>query len=371
MLDDIRSVKQRVEDEFLDRPGVMGVDIGYKERRGRRTDTVSLRVLVEEKHDVPPEQRVPGEIDGVVTDVIERGAPRFLADTTRYDPLVGGISGGTCGGVQGLGTLGAVVRDVATGTLGMLSNWHVLVGGVSGPQGLFVAQPGPGEDGGSCQKDVVGQVTKSAINEFVDCAVLRLNTARPAINAIQDFGPLHHQPTMAALLGHPVVKRGRTSWLTYGTIDAVDATLTLDNAGAQRVFRRQIGIWRVPERNRSFALPGDSGSVVLDRTNRRVVGLLFAAGRGTRFTAEGSYGYANPIASVLHALGVEIFAPKVKEKEQEKDDEKDDEKLRDKIMKEKDRDTLDASAEDRLSRLETAVGDLQHFIEARDRRDDG
>lgn len=361
-------MKQRVEDEFLDMPGVIGVDIGYKERRGHRTDTVAMRVLVQEKHDVPSSESVPPEMDGVVTDVIERGAPWFAQDTTHYDPLVGGISGGTCGGVQGLGTLGAVVRDRSNGTLGMLSNWHVLVGGVSGPQGLFVAQPGPA-DGGSCQSDVIGQVTKSAINEHVDCAVLRLNAARPAINAIQDFGPIDHHPTLRAQLGWPVVKRGRTTWLTYGTIDAVDVTLRLDDAGTERVFKEQIGVWRVYARNRAFLLPGDSGSVLLDRTNRRVVGLLFAGGKGSLFTADGAYGYANPIESVLYALGVEIFAPKVKEKDKEKDGEKDDEKLREKIQKEKDRDVLDASAQERLSRLEAAVGDLRHFIDAQDRRE--
>jgi hypothetical protein len=396
MLDDMRHVKESVEDEFLEYDGVVGVDIGYKEVRGHPTDILAIRVLVrEKKDDVPDEQRIPETIEGFRTDVIERGIPSFLQDTAKYDPLVGGISGGTCGGVLGVGTLGAVVRDLATGELGLLSNWHVLVAGVSAPTGLQVAQPGPG-DGGRCPQDVIGQVTKSAINEWVDCAVAKVGLARPVLNAIQDTGTLTPPATMGATIGWPVTKRGRTTGLTFGTVDTVDGTIELWDAGVRRIFKQQIGIWRHKERNWAFAQPGDSGSVVVDRANNKIVGLLFAAS-DPPFRVPGAYGWANPIAKVLYSLGVAIYAPKPKEKdkEKEKEEEKEIEKDWDKLSPKEEENNLSAEVllgrrrhprsgipsashyheegplYERLARLEASVDELRHFIVGRDRPDVG
>jgi len=52
--------------------GVTGVDIGPKLVNGQPTAQTSIRVYVEKKRDVPPEQAIPKEIQGVPTDVIER-----------------------------------------------------------------------------------------------------------------------------------------------------------------------------------------------------------------------------------------------------------------------------------------------------------
>jgi hypothetical protein len=396
---DMRAAKDRVEDELLTYDGVVGVDIGYKEVRGHPTETLAIRVLVEKKkkdEDIRAGQRVPEAIDEFPTDVIERGITRFAQDIARYDPLVGGMSGGTCGGVLGSGTLGAVVRDLTTGQLGLLSNWHVVVGGVSGPAGLTVAQPAP-FDNGNCISDVVGQVTRSAINEDVDCAVVMLNSSRPAINAILDIGTLNAPGTLGAtsnMIGWTVVKRGRTTALTYGTIDTVDGTVKVLDAGVERIFKRQIGIWRIRERNWSFGGPGDSGSVVVDLTNRRVIGLFFAVSNPP-FMYPGAYGWANHISAVRYSLNVDIFAPKSKEKDKEKD--KEGEKLTGEkltgeklILKEEDKLSAEALVGDRsasafaesaarghddgpmserLARLEASVEELRHFILSGDRPD--
>jgi hypothetical protein len=400
----MRAAKERAEDELMTFDGVVGVDIGYKEVRGRRTETLSIRVLVERKKEpsaIPSSERVPDRIDDFPTDVVVRSVAHFMQDTGRYDPLLGGISGGTCGGVLGSGTLGAVVRDLTTSStkLGLLSNWHVLVGGVSGPTGLSVAQPAP-FDNGDCLKDVIGQVARSAINEDVDCAVVMLNSSRPAINAIQEIGTFNPPATMGAtsnMIGWPVLKRGRTTGLTFGTIDTVDGTISLYDGGAYRVFKRQIGIWRTREKNWSFLRPGDSGSVLVDQTNKRVIGLLFASSSPFG-TYPNSYGWANRFESVRYSLQVDIYAPKPKEKDKEK--EKESEKISgEKLSGEKfamaesddfsvaalaGSDTTPQAAatdvnggrdegpmSDRLARLEASVEELQHFIRRDDRPDDG
>lgn len=69
----VRKVKEMVEAELLTRPGVTGVDIGYKVTNGERTDILSIRIYVASKRDeVSEDEMIPPQIDGVPTDVIER-----------------------------------------------------------------------------------------------------------------------------------------------------------------------------------------------------------------------------------------------------------------------------------------------------------
>ena len=71
-LDEIRRVKREVEAELLKLPGVTGVDVGPKSVGGRKTGQLAIRVYVEKKRDVPQDQSIPTEIQGVPTDVVER-----------------------------------------------------------------------------------------------------------------------------------------------------------------------------------------------------------------------------------------------------------------------------------------------------------
>lgn len=71
-MDEIRRVKERVEADLLNRPGVTGVDIGRKITGGKKTGQLAIRVLVEKKKDVPQAQTIPSEIEGIPTDVIQR-----------------------------------------------------------------------------------------------------------------------------------------------------------------------------------------------------------------------------------------------------------------------------------------------------------
>lgn len=370
-LDSIREVKNAVEDGFLELPGVVGVDVGFKEVQGQRTDELAIRVLVERKRDdVPDAERIADSIEGIRTDVIQRGRIIFMADGSRYDPLIGGISIAACGGPPGTGTLGAIVQDTATGQLMALSNWHVLVYGVSGQ--INVAQPSP-IDGGICPSDVFGQVTRSAINEYVDCAVAQI-TSRTARASVAEWGSI--AGSTVAQIGDRVRKRGRTSGMTWGDIDTVDATLSVDEAGTTRTFKNQIGIWRADGVSNWFAQPGDSGSVVFHPSSSRISGLVFAGSAGNPFLPDGAYAYANPIGAVMSALNVRIATPP-KTKEGKDGKEKDKDNLLEKLRKEMDNlarfDYADARASesmswqpgplrDRLEQLEASVEELRHFI---------
>lgn len=71
-LDEIRRIKDEVEEELLKLPNVIGVGIGNKWVKGKKTDVIAIQVLVKVKKDVPEESAVPKEIQGVPTDVIQR-----------------------------------------------------------------------------------------------------------------------------------------------------------------------------------------------------------------------------------------------------------------------------------------------------------
>ena len=328
----IRPIKQAEEAELLKIPGVTGVGIGYKIVKGVKTDELSIRVYVSEKKDakdVPKNELVPKEIKGVKTDVIQR---KFVlhplrlrlqdleikADTGNYDPLKGGISIGPCRSIYltppdvdtpgyyvFVGTLGAIVKDNDTNDPMLLSNFHVMCVDNGWSVGDDMTQPSR-VDGGNCPANVVGELQRASLGGQVDCAVAS-HTARGYSCSIEEIGWVAGKAT--ASVGLTVRKRGRTTGLTYGTVDTVNLTVSInygDGLGTV-TLTNQIGIDVDPAKSAKFGDHGDSGSVVVDN-NRRVVGLYFA-GDDT-----GSYGVANPIQAVLDALNVNICVPSIVKK---------------------------------------------------------
>ncbi|HYI14577.1 MAG TPA: hypothetical protein VEX37_04260 [Thermomicrobiales bacterium] len=68
----VRAVKAAAEQDLMRRPGVNAVGIGRKITNGQPTDELVIVVWVDDKRDVPADQKIPDEIDGVKTDVVER-----------------------------------------------------------------------------------------------------------------------------------------------------------------------------------------------------------------------------------------------------------------------------------------------------------
>ncbi len=304
----MRKSKEAIEADLLSRPGVVGVDIGYKEVGGQQTDILAIRVLVRQKRDVPANERIPTTIEGYPTDVIQREIQLHVlrvpvgevvpeADTGSYDPLVGGIGIGPCRSVGGsifAGTLGAPVVDNATSSPMLLSNFHVMCIDNTWQVGDTMAQPSL-IDTGSCPGSVVGALQRASLGGQVDCAIAS-RSARGISGRIADIGRI--AGTNTATLGQAVRKQGRTTGLTYGTVDGIHATVQIDygNGIGLRKLTEQIGVKPDTTRNPKFSDHGDSGAVVVNDSNE-VVGLNFA-GNDT------GYAYANPIAAVLSSLNI-------------------------------------------------------------------
>jgi len=76
VIEQIQQVKNRREAHLLTLPNVVGVGIGLKETGGEFTDQLAIVVNVRRKKplaELAPQDVVPPEIDGVITDVQEVG----------------------------------------------------------------------------------------------------------------------------------------------------------------------------------------------------------------------------------------------------------------------------------------------------------
>jgi hypothetical protein len=404
-VDELIAIKERVEAQFLNAPGVTAVDVGYKEVGGQLTDQVAIRVHVAQKTDnVPDDQRVPGEIEGAVTDVLERRyEPQVLAqevitvaplaDTTHYAALEGGVSMGPSRVINGsifAGTLGAIVIDNATNQHAALTNFHVACVDNTFHNGDRMVQPSQ-IDTGVVPADEFGSLVRETLSANVDGAVISIDAGRPSQCQIVDIGPV--RGTAVATLGMAVRKRGRTTLLTYGTVDGLSSSVNIDYGDGigVRTLTNQVSIAADTTRNPLFSDHGDSGSVIVNDAGF-VVGLLFA-GAGTSTVA-------NQIAAVLSELNVSMCVGKsivkdikdgrkdfMKDKDNRKDLIKDkdirkelqiDNKLlkdvRDRIVTKPAGDTIpgpgpvetqpggQAALEQRLAAVESMLGQLAGFI---------
>jgi hypothetical protein len=319
----IRPVKQRIEDELLSRPGVVGVDINEKVSDGKPTGELAIVVYVEKKKpksQLSAAEAIPAKIDGIPTDVkeekIELHAAKValvdvmpMVDATKYATLHGGISMGPCRSVHldppdvptsgnyiFVGTLGAIVTDRATKAAMALTNFHVACVDNGWAVGDTQCQPGR-VDAGSCPADTFGTLTRAALSTHVDGAVVTIQAGKTTDCSIEEIGAVKGQA--AAVLNSAVRKRGRTTGLTFGKINSIDASVTInygDGLG-NHTLKNQIRIEADTAQSAQFSDHGDSGSVVVDSANK-VVGLLF--GGSTVAT------YANPIQFVLDELSVDL-----------------------------------------------------------------
>ncbi|MFT3876835.1 MAG: hypothetical protein QM708_10505 [Propioniciclava sp.] len=317
----IRPVKQRIEDELLGRNGVTGVDIAEKIVDGVPTGELSIVVYVDQKRPletIAESDRVPVEIDGIKTDVqqmvielqvltpVEPGALQL--DPSAYPTLVGGISMGphapiyltppevpTAGYYNSSGTLGALVRDNATGATMALTNFHVAARTLAWTTADRMTQPSMPDSSNTGAQ--FGTLTRAVLSENVDGAVVTLDAGQAWEARVQDVGWV--TGTATATAGMAVQKRGRTTDHTFGTVHSVDATVTVNYGGTigNRTLRNQVRISPDTARNARFSDRGDSGSVIMD-SHGNAVGLLFAGAN------DGTATFANPIAAALSELDI-------------------------------------------------------------------
>lgn len=200
------------------------------------------------------------------------------------------------------GTLGAFVRDRATGRIGILSNNHVLAAVNQGAQGHnclhYCVTGGP-------PIEVIGRLErfeKLGDDNEIDAAFASLNAAAQSLDDVAGQYRLSGR-IVAPAHRMPVVKYGRATGLTQGIVSAAgQKSFEVNYSGKICRFHNQIEIESPAAQ--PFSVPGDSGSLVI-ASSGDAVGLLF--GSTTSTDGVWNLAYANPIGRVLHKLKVDLL----------------------------------------------------------------
>jgi endonuclease G len=305
---------------YLGDPNVTSVGVGYKIVDGQPTDQLAIQFTVRNKAQpeslseldtvlIPPSLEVNGVT--VPTDVLERDyRPAFIEvdaapkdeRKARAEVLRPGLSISNL--VTKGGTLGCFVRERASGSVVILSNWHVLHG-AAGAIGIDVIQPGLHDDN-RVQQNMVGKLLRSHLGPAGDCAIASVS-ARSIANEVIGLG------CKITGIGKPelhdeVIKSGRTTGVTRGKIVRVGVNTRMTYAGGVEadVGGFEIGLdGHHPQPEDELSKPGDSGSAWLAAStvakNAVMLGLHFGGNAGT----QSEYALACYAQSVMMALDVE------------------------------------------------------------------
>ena len=215
-------------------------------------------------------------------------------------PIKLGVSGSNNEGGNYAGTLGSLVKKIGKRRKFILSNNHVLALENDGQKDDLIIQPGwldggrEGDEVAILKKFIPIDFSLSGSNQ-VDAAIAKI--IRGKVNKkgkILDIGRVSSVP-LDPQIGMAVKKAGRTTAVTFGTIDAIDVTVLVQYSKGLAWFVNQFAI--IPG---EFSAPGDSGSLIVsdEETCPNPVGLLFAGSSASTI--------ANPIKKVLKKLKVEM-----------------------------------------------------------------
>ena len=317
---EVIAAKNALEDPLLEAGLITGIDFGVRNEEQPDPDDLALRIFVADINNIPPQVQAAMEGFPFPVVIIQRVFQLTqLPDKQRHRPVVGGISVASSRfiptGVVHAGTLGAVVADAFDPSiLYGLSNFHVLCVDLQRQSGDEIVQPEPSVLG-TLPGDRVGSLHSWSFPETtevgtVDAAICKLEVA--SLNEIAEIGVV--QGSVPAAVTMQVKKRGRTTGLTFGWISGTEGSYDLDfpdlptvqtSTGQQttaRVFKNQLQIHVDFPFSIVFGEHGDSGSVVVDTTNK-AVGLYWASGSKSLGDPL-QFGLANTAAGVERFLGI-------------------------------------------------------------------
>lgn len=282
--------KRRLAKRLQGHPDIVGLGIGFRERRGRIVQTLCIRIYVARKFPddlIPANFRLPRIAGGFPVDVVVARYRSHAGPSSRHNPLLSGITIANERRFEqerSIGTLGCIVR-VGSRRFA-LSNWHVLYG-VNGADGESVVQPRP-----LGPEMVIGATAVGIISQQVDCALVSLDGTRSvSLNVLGLSGSL--RPPVWPQVGD-VVRKSGANGVGVGFISAVGLSTPVDIEGVSRVFDDQIEIRPRADLGDFNTDIGDSGATWFRNSGGHVVA-LHLGGDGTR-------AIATPMATVFQTL---------------------------------------------------------------------
>ena len=325
-------------------PNVVGVGKGYKFKNGKQTKKKAILVFVKKKlpeAELRKNEVIPKKLGRLPTDVIEVGEVKALGikkksinRKSRVRPAPGGVSIGHYKITAG--TLGClvfkeitenreewveaydhellkwfiswiapecrlmqkqvIIKKLTVKKPFILSNNHVLancdMNDMSANIGDPILQPGP-YDGGRVSFDTIAELKEwiplQKSHNLVDAALAEPLSPFDVTSNIIGIGAISGTASTAA--GNILLKSGRTTGLTKGTVIATEVTIGV-NYGEKGVLYFDDQIMTT-----CMSKGGDSGSLMVDEQNR-AVGLLFAGSDKVTL--------ANKISNVVNALNIDF-----------------------------------------------------------------
>ena len=291
---EIYAVSSKI-DEIEQIKGVHGTSRGKKITDGKVTDVNAIRVWVEKKKDknkLTKKERIPEQINGVPTDVIELGEvwatgrmPKIQTKsqsiTEKYRPVPGGTS--ICESTGTAGTM--MVPGKRRGVKSALTNTHVACKSMrkdlKDQRPLYILQPAP-YDGGQYIGDKIGDTTSAVIvpegyTAFNDVAAFdNLDAWTPEMHQLfKDYTGGYNMAVGVGIMevGDMVFKVGRTTELTEMQVVDLDAPANVNYGGSDGVIPHKACIVFT-----AGSAGGDSGSAIFKMVNGvpLLVAYLFA-----------------------------------------------------------------------------------------------
>lgn len=295
------ALAEEAADYQHDAERILGTGIGFRFVNGTLTSEITLKVFVTERAATGAQasafSAVPESVNDVPVVVEEVGEVVPQLYTRKYPrPVRCGVSVGHPSITAG--TLGCLVQ-LNNGRLCILSNNHVLANSNNARRGDPIIQPGSA-DLGQNPRDRIG-----ALENFIPLQFPGPNRVDAAVTwtSFANVDPRHvtyqlNPAPVAPVLGMTVMKNGRTTQATIGTVTDLRVRISVGYPGGVADFRDQIGIRGI---GGVFSRGGDSGSLIVTANSKQPVGLLFAGRRDNSVT------FANPIGAVVTSLGIRRF----------------------------------------------------------------
>jgi hypothetical protein len=248
----------------------------------------------------------PDDVDGVETE-----PHAYVCENGRV------ACGGSCSTATGYaGTIGALVRKAKDDSIYLLSCNHVIAACNQIDPGMPIMAPAPDD----ARPDKVLPLSIARLHEAI---LLQTGSLGLAGSGEEDLalGRIINPDLVSSWQGDPengfdtpteivdakpgmkVKKFGRTTGLTFGVVDALVAEPYPVHCQSKK-FKGEVwfrNIVYVDGQGEAFALPGDSGSLVVTEDGTKAVGLLFSS------NGNGEFGQLIPMRHVAGKLGVSLI----------------------------------------------------------------
>lgn len=223
--------------------------------------------------------------------------------TSRIRPVVAGVSIGhykvTAGTLTGYAEYNGEIVGLSCNHVIALNYLSIRIG----VKGDSILQPGP-HDGGRPDRDTIGYLEKwdSLENEaHTDSAIFRL-AENVEHKPDEIYGVGKPREVTEPRPGMEVVKSGRTTGVTYGVIESIDASIKMYYTETEYAILHEQIVAYSPA---TISAPGDSGSWVGDTVFHRTVGMLIGG------SVDYKRAVITPMKKIERRLGIKFIAPPV------------------------------------------------------------